>query len=365
MSASTALLFQPLRVGLSNLKHRVVMAPLTRYRANTDHEHGDLGVEYYTQRASVPGTLLVTEATFIAARAGGYPTAPGIWTEKQIAAWKKITDAVHAKGSFIYLQLWALGRAAKPSVLKQEGLDFVSAGNIPTDPAGEAPRPLTIPEIKEYVQLYGTAASNAVHKAGFDGVEIHGANGYLVDQFLQTNSNNRTDEYGGSIENRTRFALEVIDSVVASVGVERTGIRLSPWSTYLSMHMPDPIPTFSALVTKIVEKHPELAYIHVVEPEGEQQGIPTTESNKFLRDIWGPRPFIAAAGFDREKAIKTVEEQGGLVAFGKLFIANPDLPLRLREGLELNDPNPNTFYTPAREFGFQKGEMETQSKRQR
>ncbi|KAI0063307.1 NADH:flavin oxidoreductase/NADH oxidase, partial [Artomyces pyxidatus] len=345
MSSSTALLFQPIRVGLSNLEHRVVMAPLTRFRANSDHELGDIALEYYSQRASVPGTLIVTEATFIAAQAGGYPAVPGIWSEKQIAVWKKITDAVHAKGSFIYLQLWALGRLGKPAVLKQGGFDFVSAGDISSDD-GEAPRPLTIPEIKEYVQLYATAAANAVHKAGFDGVEIHGANGFLIDQFLQTNSNNRTDEYGGSIENRLRFALEVIDAVVAAVGVERTGIRLSPWSTYGGMHMPDPIPTFSALVTKIVENHPDLAYIHLIEPEGEQQGIPTMESNKFLRDIWQPRPFIAAAGFDRAKAIKTVEEQGGLVEFGKLFIANPDLPLRLREELELNVPNPDTFYTP-------------------
>ena len=239
------------------------MAPLTRFRANKDHVHGDLARTYYTQRASVPGTLLVTEATFIDSRAGGYANAPGIWSDAQIAGWKavrassrlgfffsivdqltfpkkkkQVTDAVHAKGSFIFLQLWALGRVASPGVLSEEGgFDVVGASPIRYNgvtAAGDesvVPRELTAAELKEYVELYTKAAKNAI-EAGFDGVEVHAANGYLLDQFLQSVSNDRTDEYGGSIQNRLRFPLEVVDAVVKAVGAERTGVRVSPWNDF-------------------------------------------------------------------------------------------------------------------------------------
>jgi NADPH2 dehydrogenase len=250
---STPKLFQPIQVGDLQLEHRVVLAPLTRVRADKKHVHQlPIAQEYYTQRASVPGTLLITEATFIAAQAGGINNVPGIWSDEQVTAWKKvsfshhspnnllictqITESVHAKGSFIYLQLWALGRAASPKQLEEEGsFPYVSSSDIPLsnrpkeDPS---PRPLTLSEIKEFVELYATAASNAVHRAGFDGVEIHGANGYLIDQFLQTTSNRRTDDYGGSVENRARFALEVTEAVVKRIGAKKTGIRFSPWGSF-------------------------------------------------------------------------------------------------------------------------------------
>ncbi|KAI0042644.1 putative NADPH2 dehydrogenase chain OYE2 [Auriscalpium vulgare] len=347
-TVASSALFSPIRVGRSQLLHRVVLSPLTRNRANLKHEPNDLHVEYYKQRASVPGTLLITEATFIAAKAGGYPKPPGIWSEPQIAAWKKVTDAVHANGSFIYLQLWALGRTANAEILKSEGFDLVSAGDIALEDH-EAPRPLSIEEIKEYQQLYATAASNAVHKAGFDGVEVHGANGYLVDQFLQTNTNNRTDEYGGSLENRVRFGLEVVDAVVAAVGADRTGIRLSPWSVFQGMRLPDPIPTFSHFVTRLRDEHPDLAYIHVVDHRvlgavDNPDWDPVNESNQFLRDIWGDRPYIAAGGFQLENATETADKQGGLVAFGRFFISNPDLPYRLKSGIALNPYDRSTFY---------------------
>ncbi|TFY63171.1 hypothetical protein EVG20_g6430 [Dentipellis fragilis] len=368
MSSTTPKLFQPLQFGDVTLQHRIVMAPMTRIRANEAHEHTDLGVEYYAQRASIPGTAIISEATFIGAEAGGYDYVPGIYTDEQIARWKKIADAVHEKGSFIYMQLWALGRAATPFVLAKDGFEYVGAGGIPLDDRG-APRPLTREEIKHYVGLYATAASNAVHKAGLDGVEIHGANGYLVDQFLQTNTNDRTDEYGGSVENRIRFALEVISAIAGAIGAKKTGIRLSPWNPFLfdslcrsvmyrsvhiskgyhrpGMRMPDPVPTFRELVTRIRDTTPGLAFIHVIEPRinGIELQKVDHESSDFLREIWAPRPFIAAGGFTREDAIKTAEEKGGLIAIGRMFISNPDLPRRFREGIPLTPYNRDTFYS--------------------
>jgi len=259
---------------------------------------------------------------------------------------------VHAKGSFIYAQLWAFGRAADLTLLASEGHEHVGPSPIPlqehwhADVGHRAPRALTVPEIKEYVQLYVTAAKNAT-EAGFDGIEIHGANGYLVDQFLQDVSNSRTDEYGGSVENRTRFALEVVDAVVAAIGASKTAIRLSPWSEWQGMRMADPIPTFSYYVSKLKERN--LAYIHVIEPRinGVDDAVKATsnsESNDVLRKIWGDRPYIAAGGFTRTKALDTAEEKGGLISFGRLFIANPDLPRRLQEDLPLTKPDRAKYY---------------------
>ncbi|KAI0362490.1 FMN-linked oxidoreductase [Trametes cingulata] len=356
----TPRLFQPVTVGDVTLAHRVVLAPLTRCRANAQHVHGDLAVQYYAQRASVPGTLLIAEATFIAAKAGGLslgPNIPGIWNEEQITAWKRVVDAVHAKGSYIYQQLWALGRAADIDVLKAENPDFdyVGPSAIPQQDRKGIPRTLTIPEIKEYVELYAQAASNAVHGAGFDGVEIHGANGYLVDQFLQDVTNQRTDEYGGSIENRARFGLEVVEAVSRAVGAKKTAIRLSPWSEFQFMRMKDPIPTFSYMVKRLRDQLPDLAYIHVVEP-GVLGYIDVDhekyESNDFIRDIWHPRPLISAGRYDRESAIKRAEETGDLIAFGRRFIANPDLPLRLLKNLPLARWDREVFYLPEEPRGY-------------
>ncbi|KAF8261418.1 hypothetical protein EI94DRAFT_1606897 [Lactarius quietus] len=210
MSSSLSALFQPIRVGTSNLQHRVVMAPLTCLRANKDHVHGELAKTYYAQRSSVPGTLLISEATFIAPKAAGYANVPGIWNAKQIVGWKAVMDDVHPNVSYIFLQIWALGRTADPAILKQEGrFDLVAASPIPlpkgrphsSDGEEVIPRELTVVELREYAQMHSKAASNAI-EAGFDGVEIHTANGYLLDQFLQTVTNERTDEYGGSVNNR-------------------------------------------------------------------------------------------------------------------------------------------------------------------
>ncbi|KAF7798995.1 hypothetical protein EIP86_010224 [Pleurotus ostreatoroseus] len=319
-------LFASIKVGSVNLAHRIVLAPLTRFRANSAHVHGDLAVEYYAQRASVPGTLLITEATFVSQRAGGWPNIPGIWNEDQVKAWQKVVDAVHAKGSYIFLQLWALGRTADPDTLKAEdpNMPYVAPSAIQLSDRPFPPRALTLEEIKEYQQSYVAAAENAI-RAGFDGVELHSANGYLPDQFLQDVSNKRTDEYGGSIENRTRFSLEILEGIVNAIGAEKTGIRLSPWGGFNDMRMEDPKPTFAYLVNRIAEKHPDLAYLHLVEPRVEgnlDRTVGPGESNDFLRDIWAPRPVISAGGFTRDSALEHADKTGDLVAFGRSYISN-------------------------------------------
>lgn len=229
----TQALFTPIKVGSMNLSHRIVLAPLTRFRAHSTHVHGPYAATYYAQRASVSGTLLISEATYISQAAGGMDYVPGIYTQEQVAAWKEVTDAVHEKGSFIFCQLWALGRAAFPNVLvKENNSPLVSASNIPLSIRPTAiPHALTESEIKTYIANYAAAARYAI-EAGFDGVEIHCANGYLIDQFLQEVSNVREDGWGGSIEKRSRFAIEVADAVVKEVGAERVGLRLSPWSPF-------------------------------------------------------------------------------------------------------------------------------------
>ncbi|KAI0311203.1 hypothetical protein OF83DRAFT_1069197 [Amylostereum chailletii] len=351
MSSSTSLLFHPIAVGDMPLKHRIVMAPLTRLRNDVAFAPGPLNLEYYQQRSSTPGTLIIAEGTCVAHQATGLNGSPGIWSEKQIAAWKTITDAVHAHGSYVFVQLFAFGAAAIPSVIKKDGYPYVSASDVQIEDRTEAPRPMTIPEIQEYIQLFTTAAANAV-KAGFDGVEVHGANGYLLDQFIQTNTNRRTDQYGGSVENRIRFPLEVLDAVVKAIGVKKVGFRISPWGRFQSMRMPDDDlkSTFSELVTRIRDLYPDLAYLHVIQPGidgGSDRAVVvgSIESDLFLREIWGDRAYIAAGGFRRESAMKWADDTGGLVAFGRSFIANPDLPVRLKGGIPLNAHNRSTFYT--------------------
>ncbi|KAJ7749822.1 hypothetical protein DFH07DRAFT_869171 [Mycena maculata] len=365
MAPTVPILFQPANVGSLQLKHRVVLAPLTRFRSSDPGHVPILPMmkEYYSQRASTPGTLLIAEATFIAARAGGYAHVPGIWSEEQISAWKEITDS-------------ALGRAANPKQLRKEDASFpyVSASDVKMESAKETPRAMTGPEIQEYAGLYVQAAKNAL-RAGFDGVEIHGssptprsctgstesifpaANGYLIDQFIQDVSNKRTDEYGGSIENRARFALQVVDAVTEAIGADRTGIRLSPWSTFQDMGMRDPKPTFAYLVSQIKALHPDFAYIHLVEPRisggnDDNTGDDRDASNNFLRVLWAPKTLISAGGYSRETALQRAEKDGDIIAFGRQFLANPDLPVRLMKGIPTNEPDRKTFYLPASAKGY-------------
>ncbi|KAJ4424863.1 hypothetical protein N0V82_000366 [Gnomoniopsis sp. IMI 355080] len=357
--AENTKLFTPFKVGSTELEHRVVMAPLTRFRADDDHVPTEPMVRQYAQRAVVPGTLLITEATYISHKAGGYPNIPGLYTDKQLAAWKKVTDAVHAKGSKIYVQLWYLGRAAYPDPVGSGGAipddkfdyehDFVSASPIKMYPEGPTPRAMTEEEIVQTISDYATAAKNAVEKAGFDGVEIHGAHGYLIDQFTQDKSNQRTDQWGGSIENRARFAIEVTKAVIKAVGAERTGIRLSPWAHFQGMRMADPIPQFSYLIHQL--RSLDLAYLHLVEPRvsGVVDRDPENETLNFALQSWGrDKPVLIAGGFTTETAIEAVEKKYHdhpvAIVFGRRFISTPDLVYRVKKGLPFNDYDRNTFY---------------------
>ncbi|KAF8550084.1 NADH:flavin oxidoreductase/NADH oxidase [Imleria badia] len=351
----TPALFKPIKVGRLTLQHRVVLAPLTRFRAHASHVPGPQQASYYSQRGSVPGSLLITEATFISHDAGGYGHVPGIYTDEQIREWKKVTEAIHARGSYIFLQLWALGRAADIDFLENQDPPsaYVSASGVALTGQSKPPRALTEAEIQEYIATYAKAASNAVHGAGFDGVEIHNANGYLLDEFLQTVSNKRTDRWGGDEEGRTRFSREVVSAVVDAIGEDRVGIRISPWSTFQDMGMSDPRPTFAYLATALRDKHSRLAYLHVVEPRvaGDVDAAPNAGGNNdFLREIWNggeggeERVFISAGGYTREAALRTAENKGGLIAFGRLYISNPDLPVRLQENIPLTRGDRTKYY---------------------
>ncbi|KAK5137502.1 hypothetical protein LTR08_008480 [Meristemomyces frigidus] len=359
-------LFEPLQLGHCQLRHRMVMAPLTRFRADFDHVPGKYAKEYYEQRASVPGTLIITEAVFISPRAGGYNNVPGIWNNAQVQAWKVIVDAVHAKGSFIYIQLWALGRVAgegsSPENLQKEGpFPVVSSSALLISSGHVEPKAMTAEDIDGFTQDYANAARNAM-KAGFDGVEIHGANGYLIDQFWQDTANQRTDKYGGSIENRARFGLGVTEAVIEAVGdSKKVAMRLSPWFIGQGMPMKDPISQFSYVVSEL--RKAKLAYLHLVESRisgtGTVDGVynAVTHENDQLVDLWGHEtPIILAGGFDPVKAEKAMSEvytaENVLIAFGRYFISNPDLPFRIQNDVELQPWNRKTFYKAEAAEGY-------------
>lgn len=314
-------------------------------------------LEYYVQRASTPGTLLISEATLISLKAAGRYNVPGIWDESQIAGWREVVDAVHAKGCKIFCQLWHLGRAGFTDVLRSHGHKLLSSSAVPIDATREVPQAMTEEEIWEAIRDYEAAARNAM-RAGFDGVEIHGANGYLPDQFLQDVCNKRTDRWGGSIENRARFHLEVTKAVAAAVGAERVGMRLSPHSDFQGMRMADPLPTFEYLVAEL--RKFGLAYLHLV--EGRISGQSDTdvregETNTSLVRTWdNASPVLLAGGFTPQSAREVVDETykdyDVVVVFGRHFIANPDLVFRIRNGVPLAKYDRPTFYMPKVPKGY-------------
>ncbi|KAL7762682.1 hypothetical protein ACKLNR_009217 [Fusarium oxysporum f. sp. zingiberi] len=346
---SESRLFQPMKIGNIKVQHRVGMAPLTRLRSSIDRVPNALMKEYYGQRASIPGTLIITEGTLVSpAAGGGFARTPGIWNQEQVNAWKEITDEVHRKGSFIFVQLFAMGRAATVEVARDEGIDIIGPSAIPIEGSPAQPRAMSLEEIHELVEAFVIASENAM-KADFDGVEIHGANGYLLDQFLQDVSNQRNDEYGGSIENRSRLITEILERTVQVIGPDRVGIRLSPWSTFQSMRMKDPIPQFTDIINKASRLN--LAYLHLIESRisGSQDCHNSGgERLDFAYDLW-TGAFLIAGGYKLKEAERLVDEEHPnkeiMVMFGRNFLANPDLVYRIKEGLELNPYERKTFYT--------------------
>jgi len=345
----TEKLFTPITIGDLTLPNRIVMAPLTRNRAIPDGDvPSDLAIEYYTQRATAG--LLITEGTQISPEGKGYIQTPGIYSPAQVAGWKKITDSVHAAGGRIFAQLWHVGRVSHAS-LQPNGQAPVAPSAITATtkvftPAGFAdaspPRALDTSEIKRVVDDYRKAAENA-KAAGFDGVELHGANGYLVDQFLRDGSNKRTDAYGGSIENRTRFLAEILAALTSVFPATRVGVRFSPFSSFGDISDSNPMATFGAAIT--VASNAGLGYLHLVEGEtGGSRELPPGGDIAALRRLF-KGAYLANNGYDRAGAIEAVESGAAdLIAFGKLFIANPDLVERLRRNAPLNEPQPATFY---------------------
>jgi N-ethylmaleimide reductase len=333
--------------------NRIVMAPLTRNRSGNMRVPNEMNKIYYTQRSSAG--LIISEATVISKRAVGYIDTPGIYNQDQIKAWKGITRSVHRYGGKIFCQLWHCGRISHPDF--HDGQKPLSASaiiapgnNITYQGKKErvAPKEMTLDEIKSTIQDYIQAAKNAM-EAGFDGVEIHGANGYLVDQFLCDGSNHRTDEYGGSLENRQRFALEIINGIGEAIGFNKTAIRLTPSGTFNSMRDSNPKETFGTLAAKLDKL--DLAYLHIgrmYKPESEgfpnENYLSNDEIVPFFRKIFNGT-LMASTGYDKESAEKEIKSRNAdLIAFGKLFISNPDLPKRFENDLELNDWDSSTFY---------------------
>ena len=351
-------LFSPINVGGIDLKHRVVMAPLTRSRSEQPGDiPGKLMLEYYSQRAS-DGALLISEATSISIAGRGWFGAPGLYSDQQTAGWKMLVDAVHTKGASMFSQLWHVGRSSHesmtngampvaPSVVPEYWLDSTPRISTPHGWLKPSPhRTLDIAEIPKLVEDYRRAAERA-KAAGFDGVELHAANGYLLDEFLQDGSNKRTDAYGGSIENRSRFLLEVVEALVSVWGRNRVAVRIGPGGTWNSMSDSNPATLFDYLADQL--NRFELAYLHIIEPRIKgnelvvnEQGPVATER---LRKIFKGK-IIAAGGFEPETAEAIIGKgDADLVAFGRHFVANPDLPKRIRLRQPLSEYDRKTFYT--------------------
>ncbi|MGA2057068.1 MAG: alkene reductase [Bradyrhizobium sp.] len=352
-------LFSPLQVGPYRLQHRVAMAPLTRMRADRSSlAPRTLNAEYYQQRAT-PGGLLIAEATPVMVEGRGNPGVPGIYSDAQIAGWRGVVDAVHAKGGLIFLQLWHVGRVSHSS--------FQPGGALPVAPSAvpitgngmlamtadgkmvpyETPRALETGEVGQVVEAFRQAADNA-KQAGFDGVEIHGANGYLLEQFLQSHTNLRTDRYGGSIENRARLLLEITQAVTGVWGADRVGVRLSPYGVANGSGEPEPMPLYTHVVKALDPLG--LAYLHFIEPrssgagraEVNWQNVPS--AMVLFRPIWRG-VLISAGGFTGETAEAAIAQgHADAIAFGRIFISNPDLPRRLQHGFPLTPYNRATFY---------------------
>jgi len=342
-------LFAPLQLGPLHLPHRVLMAPLTRCRASAGNVPNELNAEYYHQRASAG--LIVAEATSVSPFGYGYPNTPGIHTPEQVAGWKKVVQAVHSAGGRIFLQLWHVGRISHPCFQPNGVLPIAPSAIRPKGQVFNGkemvdyvtPRALEVSEIPGIVAEYIHGAKLA-KEAGFDGVEIHNANGYLLDQFLRSSTNHRTDSYGGSVANRCRLSIEVVQAVIQIWGADRVGIRLSPSGVFNDMHDEDPMETFSHLLKELSKL--QLLYAHITRVTAQdirheaKEGVGPKELREFFKGH-----VITAGGFDRPSGEQAITEGwADAICYGVPFLANPDLPERLRKNAPLNSPDEATFY---------------------
>lgn len=341
-------LFSPLQIGPYKLPNRIVLAPMTRCRAEGTIPN-EMMARYYALRAE--GGLLITEASQISQQGSCHASTPGMYTNEQVAGWRRVTEAVHAAGGRIFAQLWHVGRASH-AAFQPGGAAPVSSSDVPLGgeiytPQGPQPytppRPLRLDEIPGVIEQYRHAAGKAL-EAGFDGVELHGANGYLPDQFLRDATNKRTDRYGGSIENRARFHLEATAALIEVWGADRVGVRLSPCGAYNQMSDSNPVATFGYLIERLSELN--IAYLHLMEAieRDLRHGGVAIPVGTFRKQFRGP--IIANGGFTRERAEQCLAAgDADAVAWGVLYLANPDLPRRFARGAALNTPDPATFYT--------------------
>jgi len=347
---STSALLSPFRLGPLDLPNRMVMAPMTRTRASGERVPTELMAQYYAQRASAG--LIVTECIAVAPDSAGIIRAPGLYTDAQVAGWRTVTNAVHARGGRIFAQIWHCGRASHvslqpggtapvaPSAVAAEGSIFTPEGRQPFS----VPRALDASEIPAIVAAFGVATERA-REAGFDGIELHGAFGYLVDQFLQDGSNRRTDAYGGSVANRARFLFEVVDAMIAAWSADRIGVKLSPSNRFYGMFDSDAVSTFGHVVRGLADRN--LLYLHLMEPNEADLASGTVQLGEVAKTFSGvfSGAVIANGGFDHERADAFIATgQADLVSFGRAFVANPDLPERFAAGAALAAPDPATFY---------------------
>ncbi|MBZ6377502.1 alkene reductase [Pacificimonas flava] len=345
-------LFQPARFGALELKNRIMMAPLTRGRSSLDGVPTEHKIDYYRQRANAG--LIIAEATGINRIGLGWPTAPGLWSDEQVEAWKPVTDAVHGAGGLIVSQLWHMGRLSHSSTM---GMQPVSASAIAAKgdahtPKGkepyETPREMTLDDIKQTVEDYVAAAANA-RKAGFDGVQVHGANGYLIDQFLKPNTNHRSDDYGGSVENRVRFLMEVMEAVTGEVGADRTSLRLSPNGMVQDSYDPRPERVFGEAARQLSELG--LAFLELRESRPDSSFVRSDDPpmGPLIRVLFDG-PLVLNEDYSAESAAATIAAgKADAIAFGRPYISNPDLADRFRNGWPLADSNIRTWYSPGPE----------------
>lgn len=356
-------LFKPIKVGRMQLQHRIVFPPLTRNRNDDQHTPLDFMQKYYGDRASQPGTLVISEATSISHQEEGQRNIPGLVSDRQVDAWSKIIQAVHNKGSFFFQQIWGLGRASTPDYMVEKNLPYRGSSGVPITPDAVAPAEMTEEHILQTIQDFVETSKRAI-QAGADGVEIHSAHGYLLDQFLSGKVNQRTDKWGGSIENRARLTLEVVKAVVRAIGAERVAIRLSPYASFQGAEKTDTVELYSYIIDELKKMKANFAYLSLVEAVGDPaslifnaKGVNQGMTLDFILESWNNlSPVLVAGGYTPQSAAQAVEEHyqkwDVLIGFGRHFLANPDLVFRIQNNIPLNKYNRSTFYLTMSEVGY-------------